>query len=185
MHLRRLALLGTCLGLWLGTQPALANLSQPSPRIAVSGDFSAPVGFQLFCLQQPAHCRGGGSTEVRLTDAVWQKIVGVNSSVNRSIRPRGERGDVWSLNVREGDCEDYVLAKRAALISSGIPASALRIAIARTRQGVGHAVLVVRTTQGDFVLDNLTSEVDEWHRTSLRWVAMSGANPRNWQTIAG
>lgn len=143
----------------------------------------APLGMMLFCLKAPKHCRGGGASEVRMTAQVKKALQSVNRSVNRSIRPRNDKGDVWSINVKSGDCEDYALTKRAKLISLGLPASALRLATARTRSGEGHAVLVVRTDKGDFVLDNRTGRVKEWHKTGLRWVAMASANPKVWQTI--
>lgn len=186
MRIRNLATVGVVLGLLLaGSNTAMANVTADGQsRISVSGSQSAPIGFQVFCLQNPSHCRGGGGSEVALTDAVWRSIGNVNTAVNRAIRPKGEGRDVWSIGVRQGDCEDYVLAKRAELIKAGLPAGALRIATARTRQGVGHAVLVVRTSQGDFVLDNLTSQVKSWDQTGLNWVAMSGSNPTRWQSIS-
>src|SRR5690606_7936840 len=84
----------------------------------------------------------------------------VNARVNAAIQPRNDGGaDVWNASATSGDCEDYVLAKRRALIKAGIPASSLRIAYVKTRKGVGHAILVVRTSKGDFVLDNLNKSV--------------------------
>ena len=44
----------------------------------------------------------------------------VNNRVNRAIAPRGDRRDEWAINVSSGDCEDYALTKRAALIR-GLP----------------------------------------------------------------
>jgi predicted transglutaminase-like cysteine proteinase len=185
MRIRNLTAVGIVLGLLLaGSNTAMADfVGDSQSRISVSGSQTAPVGFQVFCLQNPSYCRGGGGSEVELSDAVWRAIGNVNTAINRAIRPHGEPRDTWSIGVREGDCEDYVLAKRAELIKAGLPAGALRIATANTRQGVGHAVLVVRTSQGDYVLDNLTNEVKSWDKTGLRWVAMSGSNPMRWQSI--
>ena len=176
---------GIVLGLLLaGSNPVMADfVGDGQSRISVSGSQPAPVGFQVFCLQNPSYCRGGGGGEVALSDAVRRAIGDVNTAVNRAIRPKSEARDTWSVGVRQGDCEDYVLAKRAELIRAGLPAGALRIATANTPQGVGHAVLVVRTSQGDFVLDNLTNQVKPWDKTGLRWVAMSGSNPMRWQSI--
>ncbi|MEX1179733.1 MAG: transglutaminase-like cysteine peptidase [Cucumibacter sp.] len=152
-------------------------------RISTGQSTAAPVGFLIFCVKYPSYCRGGGASQVVMTDQLMTLLSSVNRTVNRLIRARNERRDTWEINVRVGDCEDFVLAKRAKLIAAGVPASALRIATARTRSGVGHAVLVVRTSSGDLVLDNLSSRIREWNRTGLVWIAMSGANPRRWSTI--
>lgn len=59
-----------------------------------------------------------------------------------------------------GDCEDYVLEKRARLLAAGVPASDLRIATvnvpgntATGNEGGGHAVLVIRDGDRDLVAD--------------------------------
>lgn len=147
------------------------------------GSASAPLGLMVFCLKQPAYCKGSGASEVRMSADLMRALNGINSRVNRSIRPRHDKGDTWSINVRYGDCEDYVLTKRAELIKLGLPSAALRIATARTRSGEGHAVLVVRTNEGDYVLDNRTRSVKEWHRTGLNWIAMSDSSPRKWRRL--
>ena len=45
------------------------------------------------------------------------------------------------------------------VLGKGVPQGALLVAYTRTRSGEGHAVLIVRTTEGDLVLDNLTGEI--------------------------
>ncbi|MNL69638.1 hypothetical protein D3C87_1945270 [compost metagenome] len=55
------------------------------------------------------------------------------------------------------------------------------MAVARTRSGEGHAVLVVKTSKGDLVLDNRSSAIKPWRSTDLRWVKIqSGDNPKRW-----
>lgn len=164
------ALLMTC----LASLMAIA-LVQP-----VNASSSAPLGFQLLCLQQPEECRGGGSASVSLTDALLSVIERVNSQVNRAIRPQNDRsGDVWTVGASAGDCEDYVLSKRRALIKAGLPPSALRIAYVKA-QGMDHAILVVKTDVSDLVLDNLASSVIPLRNTGYRLIAMSSADPMVW-----
>ena len=164
--------------------PSFANVSNNGlARMRIEGSVNAPLGYQLFCLTNPRHCRGGGASEVSFTDQVGEVLQRVNTSVNRAIQPRSERRDVWSIGVSQGDCEDYALAKRVELIRLGIPAGALRIAMAKTGGGEGHAVLVVRTDAGDLVLDNLTSRIKNWDQTGLRWVAIASSNAKAWQQI--
>ncbi|RYG94519.1 MAG: hypothetical protein EON58_16080 [Alphaproteobacteria bacterium] len=54
----------------------------------------------------------------------------------------------------------------------------------RTPSGEGHAVLVVKTTDGDLVLDNHYNKITPFNRTSLDWLKIqSGDNPRLWFDI--
>lgn len=141
----------------------------------------APLGYQVMCLQTPSECRGGGASKVKLSGDVMGTLKRVNGQVNRAITPRHDSGaDIWSVSATAGDCEDYVLAKRRALIKAGLPPSSLRIAHVKTRSGEGHAILVVKTNGKDLVLDNLTNTIRPLSQTGYRVVSMSGANPRNW-----
>lgn len=183
--MRRLLALAS-LVLSLSQMSATVQANAPSPEAAhmsTSRSFAAPVGFQIFCLQNAGHCRGGGAAEIGLTNKVVGVLQAVNRQVNGAISPRADRNDTWSIGVSSGDCEDYVLAKRAALIKAGVAASALRIGLARTRSGEGHAVLIVRTSEGDLVLDNMTSSIRPWNQTGLRWVAMTASNGKSWQAV--
>jgi predicted transglutaminase-like cysteine proteinase len=142
---------------------------------------NAPLGYQLMCLKTPAECKGGGASTVKASDETLALLKRVNSSVNGAITPRGDgAADVWNASVTAGDCEDYVLAKRRALIKAGLPSSSLRIAYVETASGEGHAILVVKTSRGDFVLDNLNPSVRPLSKAGYRIISMSGANPRDW-----
>ncbi len=151
--------------------------------MTIDGSFNPPLGYQLFCLSNPPQCRGGGASEIGYTDSLGALLHRVNARVNRSIQPLSDRKDIWSIGVTQGDCEEYALAKRAELVRLGVPASAVRIAVAKTRAGESHAVVVVRTDAGDLVLDNLNSRISNWDQTGLRWVAIASPNARAWQQI--
>ncbi len=156
---------------------ALIAMALASPVQAAS---SAPLGFQMLCLQHPAECRGGGSSSVSLTESLLGVIERINSQINRAIRPRNDSGgDVWTIGASSGDCEDYVLSKRRALINAGLPPSSLRIAYVKA-QGIDHAVLVVKTDVSDLVLDNLASSIIPLRSTGYRLIAMSSADPMIW-----
>lgn len=128
------------------------------------------MSYVQFCTRNKRHCKMGGASHIAATPAKMAMLTRVNNQVNRSIRPQEDPGDVWRVHVSAGDCEDYVLTKRARLLGKGVPASAMRIALARTRGGVGHAVLVVSTSKGDLVLDSRHDHIRPFHRTDLRWV---------------
>nr|WP_316656228.1 transglutaminase-like cysteine peptidase [uncultured Gellertiella sp.] len=161
----------------------LGSLSRKSTYNRDAGSAHlTPLAYQLFCLNNPRECRAGhGKSRVSYNSRIFATIAAVNRSVNSSIRPVHDRGDVWSLNPGAGDCEDYALTKRSRLIHAGIPSGALRIAVVRTRSGEGHAVLFVKTSAGDFVLDNLKSYVYKRQQMTYHVVAVSGANPLRWR----
>ncbi len=154
-----------------------------APSVLAAGK-NAPLGYQLLCLKNPnaLECKGGGKAQISITTDVMATLKRVNSQVNRSIKPKYDTSgvDVWTANASAGDCEDYVLTKRRALVKAGIPASSLRIAYVKTRKGEDHAILVIKTNGKDLVLDNLTATIKPLSQTGYRVVSMSGANPRRW-----
>jgi predicted transglutaminase-like cysteine proteinase len=52
-----------------------------------------------------------------------------------------------------GDCEDYVLEKRARLMEAGVPAQDMRIGLLNIPKAGCHAVLIVRDGDVDWVSD--------------------------------
>lgn len=68
------------------------------------------------------------------------------------------------------DCEDFALEKRKALIAAGIPEDALYLAVAISEWTGLHAVLVISTEDGDFVLDNMSEWLVEWSKTNYVWI---------------
>jgi predicted transglutaminase-like cysteine proteinase len=139
-----------------------------------------PLSMQYFCKQHRSECRASGTAQVTLTPNLLAVLKQVNHQVNRSIRPERDTTDVWELNPRSGDCEDYVLSKRSALVRMGVPAGSLRIAYTHTRRGAPHAILVVRTNEGDLVLDNLSNSVKTLRASGYNIRSMSTANPNRW-----
>lgn len=138
-----------------------------------------PVAYQIFCIRFGG-CEPGGATSVPYTQQLAKDLAKVTSSVNRSIAYRPDKGEVWKANVSAGDCEDYALTKRVRLIRMGYPASALRMAVGYTRKGESHAVLVVVTSDGKLVLDNLNEKVVPLSKSGLRVRKMDSADPMVW-----
>lgn len=140
-----------------------------------------PLSMQFFCAQNKSECAGGGGRgQVTMSPNLMAVLKQINVQVNRSIRPQRDTADVWELNPTSGDCEDYVLSKRSALIRQGVSAGALRIAYTHTRRGEPHAVLVVRTSEGDFVLDNLSNSVKTLRASGYNIRSMSSSDPTRW-----
>lgn len=146
-----------------------------------------PMGYLRFCLLNPADCRPAVGQPERITLSVGQirQLQAVQTTVNRDVRPRPDAGrlrDDWTYPARgAGDCEDYALEKRKALIGAGWPASVLRLATAVTEKGEPHVVLTVATTQGDWVLDNRYHGIQPWSSLKYRWLARQDTrNPLKW-----
>lgn len=147
----------------------------------------APFAHLLFCVKAPDQCsENTGPDLVEMKEGMRSQLDRINRDINRSIIPVSDaKGrDLWSVDTTRGDCEDFALTKRKRLIQDGWPARALRIAIARTTTGEGHAVLVVKTSDGDLVLDNRIEKIKDWRKTDLRWVMIqSGEKPRVWLAL--
>ncbi len=111
---------------------------------------------------------------------LWRAVASVNAEVNAAIHAEDDlrayqQADYWTIPRATGparpvgDCEDFALTKRERLIAQGVPAEALSIALVTTRTGLSHAVLLVATDQGEYVLDNLTPWVVHWTEARLTW----------------
>ena len=108
--------------------------------------------------------------------------------VNHRITERSDiqttgRMDEWDLPKDQGDCEDFAILKKSELMKRGWPASAMLLTVVRSH-GEGHTVLTVRTSEGDLVLDNMTSAIRDWSRTPYRYFArQSQSDGRSWERI--
>lgn len=161
-----------------------------SMSMQVGGWTNAPVGYVDFCRRYARECmaRGADQSEV-LTDQHWRDLQEINNSVNRSVTPVTDldyyhKDEVWALPDAYGDCEDYVLLKRKLLVERGWPTSALLISVVFDEVGDGHAVLLARTSRGDFVLDNKTDRILRWYETDYRFVKrQSTSDPNRWVSV--
>jgi len=82
--------------------------------------------------------------------------------------------DQWDLDP-EGDCDDRVWLTRKKLhLELGIPLGAMRFTIVSSKKTGGHSVLVLRTIDGDFVLDSLSLGIHRWQDLpgDYNWVIM-------------
>lgn len=84
---------------------------------------------------------------------------------SRRILPGQYRGTGPVL----GDCNDYAVTKRHRLTADGWPARDVLLSEVVTVSGEHHLV-VVRTSDGDLVLDNLTDRIVPWFHKPYRWV---------------
>ncbi len=165
----------------------------PQPTIAmVTGAVtSQPIGHYEFCQRLPAECnvKSRSAPAVRMDDHAWNVVRDLNRVINARYIARTDLDaygveEYWTYPTVFADCEDYALQKRKELAQLGFPLSDLLITVVRKPDGEGHAVLTLRTTEGDFILDNLDSEVLAWSETPYTFLKRQATfNTGRWVTI--
>lgn len=151
----------------------------------------APFQHVRFCLKYPSDCKSNPAEveRIELKAETLELLRRVNTSVNIAIAPKlktygAELEDSWKIGPASGDCNDYANTKRHDLLEGGLPAKALRLSVVKTPSGIGHLVLVVATTKGDLVLDNLTDSIHAWQNTDYQWLKIqSAADAKFWYDI--
>jgi len=174
-----------------GSANVAASETSGGKSMIIGGVTSQPIGHYEFCRRNLVECsiRLSSSPAPELSAQGWAAIEEVNRSVNKRIAPRTDKQifgqeEVWTYPTTEGDCEDYALLKRRELARRGFSLSDLLITVVRKPDGEGHAILTVRTAQGDFVLDNLEADVRAWNETSYLYVKrQSSSDTGRWVSI--
>jgi predicted transglutaminase-like cysteine proteinase len=134
------------------------------------------------------------SVHVTLTDEMWLQLRDVQKLVNQKLKPATDQAiygkeEVWALPLQswtlkgppKGDCEDFALEKRKNLMDLGWPPEALSIVVVDAPKIGAHAVLVVSTDRGEFVLDNLQYEPVLAETLPYQWLSrQSGLDLLAW-----
>lgn len=119
---------------------------------------------------------------------MMEQIEGVNAYMNSvhyvEDSVNYHKSDYWATPIefltRGGDCEDFAIAKYASLRALGFSSEDMRIAIVQDKvKNVPHAILIVYTTEGAFVLDNQTSYVRN-EEDVKRYRPIFSINSTNW-----
>ncbi|WP_046862849.1 transglutaminase-like cysteine peptidase [Microvirga massiliensis] len=170
---------------------ALASLS---PEVATKSYATKPtLAWVRFCQRMPEECTVDISepATIELTDATRDTIVRINREVNHAIKPKTDKAH-WGVEDRwdfaedgYGDCEDYQLVKRRRLVEAGLPRRAMRMTVVIDEEGLGHAVMMVRTDRGDFILDNKRDAVLPWYRTGYTFIKREGDEGTTWASLGG
>lgn len=160
------------------TAPSAAEAEAPGGRLSVGAAMA-----QLNAYRRDGQVTARGPTQIatgpiELTPDLWKEVKSVNDHINRAIARKSDMelygvDEDWTLpletGVNAGDCEDFVLEKRRALLEAGVPRSALSIAVVTTFRGARHAVLLLTTDRGDYVLDSLTPWILPWTKAGYHW----------------
>ena len=152
-------------------------------EVETGQEAKAPSGYLAFCARNPGECgiRRDRPSKLTFSQQLWEQLETVNTVVNEAVRPLDDQdhygiAEFWTVPVDgQGDCEDYVLAKRKMLTLLGLPAEALRITVVLNRNSVRHAVLTAVTTQGDYVLDSAQRDILPAGQTGYHWIERQDA----------
>lgn len=154
---------------------------------------SIPYGWLDFCHRQPQECSQPPepALDINLTPETWRLLNKINGLVNQTIIPVsnydhwGTMLDHWDYPIDgKGDCKIYALYKRKLLMEAGLPRQALLMTIVRDQNGEGHTILTVKTSRGEFILDNMRQEIRPWDMTGYHFYKrQSQENPNIWLAI--
>lgn len=157
------------------------------------GGVRPPAGYERFCAADRTYCRAPALRDpgavVTVDDQLMAQLDAFNRGINAAYTPGEDMqlygvADHWTLPSTHADCEDYVLAKQSALIAAGWPPEAVLIGVVVGELSPFHAVLILRTSRGELVLDNMRDEILDWRDTGYTWVIrQSTQRPERWVTI--
>ena len=151
-----------------------------------------PPGWLEFCATYKNVCDTKPSTahEIVLSTEAWDDLNQVNLWVNRHVTPMTDmahygRVEWWRYpDDGAGSCHSYALLKRWFLMQAGWPREALLMTVVLDQNGEGHAVLTIKTDKGDFVLDNLRSDIRVWSDTGYKYLMrQSQSDPNMWLPV--
>jgi predicted transglutaminase-like cysteine proteinase len=151
-----------------------------------------PSGWLEFCATYKNVCDTKPSTarEVILSEQAWSNLTQVNLWVNGHITPLTDTAHYGKIewwrypDDGAGACHSYALLKRWLLMQAGWPREALLMTVVLDQNGEGHAVLTVKTDKGDFVLDNLRSDIRLWSHTGYKYLMrQSQLDPNMWLPV--
>jgi len=168
-----------------------------TPAIAAQDAFlkarmtvSSPAGANGLCQRYAWACQRSNAAPVLISGNQLDYAISLNRQINRQVRSISDMAQYgvvehWALpTARGGDCEDFALLKKKRLIEAGLDPQMLLIATVLDRRRDAHAVLVMRTAQGDFILDNLRDDVLHWSRTGYTYLRMQDpSDPRRWTAV--
>jgi predicted transglutaminase-like cysteine proteinase len=160
---------------------------------------SQPIGHYEFCHKYATECsiKSRSAPSPKVSAKGWAAVRQINRAVNARYIAKTDkevygREEVWSYPSNFADCEDFALEKRKELAAQGFALSDLLMTVVRKPDGEGHAVLTLRTSDGDFILDNLDNEVKPWFATPYTFLKRQASfntgrwgHHRKWPRPAG
>ena len=168
------------LSLWL----ALPTWAQtPLPFTTQHG--LAPMNSVIFCRKYPADCRVSAPSGAQTRAQLESVNRAVNAAITGDLQKVGRPGiDPWLLSPPTGNCADYAVTKRHALLALGWGSADLILATVTGATIGGHVVLIVRTASENVVLDSLRPDIVSVTKTPYDWIEIQDStNPNYWLNV--
>lgn len=180
-------------GATLAQAQQIASVPAASATVSASGEARPVLAWVDFCRRNPSECRVDTSEpeRIELSAKNWKTLVTTNVRTNRDIQPVTDMEhwgtvDRWDMaEDGKGDCEEYVLVKRKRLVEAGLPRRSLLVTVVIDDENQGHAVLMVRTDRGDFILDNKRNAILSWQQTGYIYVKRESQDKVAWISLGG
>ena len=131
--------------------------------------------FEAFCRELAAVCeklaghRKDVTNDTVFTPELFAQISEINREANQKIAPMSDMQqyqaeEKWTIPIKAGDCEDYVLLKMFSFIDEGFDPKHLHILVVYDEKKEGHAVLGIdvisgKGTRNTVILDNKTNDI--------------------------
>jgi predicted transglutaminase-like cysteine proteinase len=124
--------------------------------------------------------------QVALSPSNLEILSDVHRQANAAIAYRSTTS--WDPLRSEGDCKTYAARKQLELLARGFPPGALRLATAFINDDTAqryqyHAVLLVDTDQGTFVLDNRQAAPRRWDELPYVWMTAQVPGAARWAKL--
>lgn len=159
------------------------------------GEVETPAAAAAMCDEFPSECIASHERDpVVLTPERYTELMRINREVNEQMMfitdwDQHRLDEKWTFDEARGDCEEFAAVKRHRLITLGWPASMLLTTVVQRQDKRMHAVLAVRTSEGDLILDyklrDGSTKVWYWYDIpAYTFVAQqSSENPRRWVSL--
>lgn len=146
-------------------------MSHSAMEMVVAEKQATPFAGARICAGDAITCAAERPAVIVLTSFRTAQLKRVNNAVNQAMTPRFDMwgAGIWQVDVENSDANAAV-AKREKLLALGWNGKGLSIKTVRDSFGERRAVLVVKTSKGEFVLDDRTDAIKSWSLSAANQV---------------
>ena len=175
------------------SRPLVSSILPAATEAILSDGPAGPTpAWTEFCKHQPQECAVDASEPAVLT---LTRTSGSPWASERACEPHDPCGDGsgslgcggplglsgrWAWGLRGHSAAQAQVSDRGGLSRRALP-----MTVVIDEQGAGHAVLMVRTDRGDFILDNKRDAVLAWYETGYHYVKREGDDGSGWVWLGG
>jgi len=157
-------------------EPSVAHVSDVSDRLRGAqpshmpfrGTVAQPIGATLFCLDRPNERseQQAPTLEVAMTPELWNE-----PALDTARYPPETQTDPGSTVCVARELRAVRPRKASSTDRARMASWVIAAHHAVTKADIRHLVLVIDTTEGDWMLDNLRADIVRWEDLPYRWIA--------------